>query len=86
MARRKIEGAAAIAKAFTAVWTGMKDAYWDHHSRFICGNRGVSEWTFSGTDADGTRVKAQGADFFTSRDGKLVVKQAFRKDRPPQKA
>ena len=82
----KIEGADAIAAAFSAVWAGMTDAHWDHHSHFVAGDRAVSEWTFSGTDADGMRVEAQGADLFTLRDGKIVVKQALRKSRPPFKA
>jgi ketosteroid isomerase-like protein len=82
----KIEGAEAIAKAFAAVWTGMKDAHWAHHSHFVAGDRAVSEWTFSGTGADGMRVEAEGADLFTLRDGKIVVKQALRKSRPPFKA
>ena len=82
----KIEGAEAIAMAFSAVWAGMKDAHWDHHSHFVCGDRAVSEWTFSGTDANGMRVEAQGADLFTLRDGKIIVKQALRKSRPPFKA
>ena len=81
----KIEGAQAIANAFSAVWAGMKDAHWDHHSHFVAGDRAVSEWTFSGTGADGMRVEAQGADLFTLRDGKIVVKQALRKARPPFK-
>ena len=82
----KIDGAEAIAIAFSAVWAGMKDALWDHHSHFVHGNRAVSEWTFSGTDASGMRVEAQGADLFTLRDGKIIVKQALRKSRPPFKA
>ena len=81
----KIEGAEAIAAAFSAVWAGMKDAHWDHHSQFVSGDRAVSEWTFSGTDADGMRVEAEGADLFTLRDGKIIVKQALRKSRPPFK-
>jgi taurine dehydrogenase small subunit len=32
------------------------------------------------------RIEAQGADLFTLRDGKIVFKQAFRKNRPMQKA
>ncbi|CTQ31985.1 nuclear transport factor 2 family protein [Jannaschia rubra] len=82
----RIEGAEDIAKAFSAVWGGMSDAHWDHHSHFVHGNRAVSEWTFSGTGADGMRVEAEGADLFTLRDGKIVVKQALRKARPPFKA
>ena len=82
----KIEGAEAIAAAFSAVWAGMKDAHWAHHGHFVHGDRAVSEWTFSGTDAQGMRIEAQGADLFTLRDGKIVVKQALRKARPPFKA
>ncbi len=80
----KVEGKEAIATAFSAVWAGMKDAHWDHHSHFVHGDRAVSEWTFTGTNAEGQRVEAQGADLFTVRDGKIIVKQAFRKDRPLQ--
>jgi taurine dehydrogenase small subunit len=82
----KIEGATAIAAAFSAVWAGMKDAHWDHHSHFVHGDRAVSEWVFSGTGADGMRIEAEGADLFTLRDGKIIVKQALRKARPPFKA
>ncbi len=78
----KIEGAEAIANAFSGVWTAMADAHWDHHSHFVQGDRAVSEWIFSGTNSDGSRVEAQGADLFTLRDGKIIVKQALRKQRP----
>ena len=78
----KIDGAQAIAVAFSGVWTAMSDAHWDHHGHFISGDRAVSEWTFSGTNADGARVEAQGADLFTLRDGKIIIKQALRKQRP----
>ena len=82
----KIEGSPAIAAAFSAVWAGMKDAHWDHHSHFVSGDRAVSEWTFSGTDANGMRIEAEGADLFTLRDGRIVVKQALRKSRPAFRA
>lgn len=78
----KIEGRDAIAKAFSGVWAAMPDAEWADHRHFVSGDRAVSEWTFRGTDAEGRRTEAQGVDLFTIRDGKLVMKQAFRKQRP----
>ncbi|HBD89319.1 MAG TPA: DUF4440 domain-containing protein [Gemmobacter sp.] len=78
----RIEGREAIARAFVGVWTAMPDAQWAGHSHFVQGDRAVSEWTFIGTDAAGNRTEAQGVDLFTIRDGKLVMKQAFRKQRP----
>ena len=77
-----VDGSEAIARAFVGVWSAMPDVHWAHHSHFVHGDRAVSEWVFSGTNADGSRVEVQGADLFTLRDGKIVVKQAFRKNRP----
>ena len=78
----KMEGAEATAKAFCGVWGTMSDAHWDHYGHFVHAERAISEWTFSGTNADGSRVEAQGTDLFTLRDGKIVIKQALRKQRP----
>ena len=78
----RIEGVAAIAEAFSGVWKAMPDAEWGNHSHFVADNRGVSEWTFSGTAADGSRIEAEGCDLFTFDNGKIVRKQAFRKNRP----
>jgi ketosteroid isomerase-like protein len=75
-------GVEAIAGAFSGVWAAMPDAHWDHHGHFVYGDRAVSEWTFTGTNRDGSRVEAQGADLFRLRDGRIVHKQAFRKSRP----
>ena len=75
-------GAEAIARAFSGVWAAMPDAHWDHHSHLVHGNRAVSEWVFTGTNEDGTRIEAQGADLFRLHDGRIIHKQAFRKNRP----
>ena len=37
----------------------------------------------TGTRADGTRVEVQGCDLFTLRDGKISLKDSYRKNRPP---
>lgn len=78
----RFTGTEAIANAFSGVWKAMPDAHWAHHSHFVHGDRAVSEWTFSGTNADGSRIEAEGCDLFTLDAGKIVLKQAFRKNRP----
>lgn len=80
------EGRGAVRKAFVQAWTSFPDAHWGDGRHFVCGDRGVSEWTFTGTAADGTRIVANGCDLFTFRDGKIAVKNAFRKARPPLSA
>lgn len=78
----RFEGRKAIADAFEKVWKTMRDARWDHRDHLVQGDRAVSEWTFTGTNPDGSRIEAQGADLFRLKDGRIVHKQAFRKQRP----
>ena len=69
--------------AFAEVWTTFPDAQWSNARHFVVGERGVSEWTFTGTRADGTRVEVHGCDLFTFREGKIFRKDSYRKNRPP---
>ena len=76
-------GREAVRAGFEDVWATFPDAHWGGARHFVCGDRGVSEWTFTGTRADGTRVEVRGCDLFTFRDGKIVLKNSYRKNRPP---
>ena len=80
------EGREAVRAAFAQAWQTFPDAQWRNGRHFVDGERGVSEWTFTGTRADGTRIEADGCDLFTFRDGRIAVKNAFRKDRPALKS
>lgn len=75
-------GHADVGAAFEQVWATFPDAHWGQGRHVAFGDRGVSEWLFTGTRADGARIEAWGCDLFTFRDGKIAVKKAFRKDRP----
>ncbi len=75
-------GRDAVRKAFAQAWATFPDAQWMNGRHVVAGDRGVSEWTFVGTKADGTKVEADGCDLFTFIDGRIAVKNAFRKDRP----
>jgi ketosteroid isomerase-like protein len=79
------EGHEAVRRAFAQAWQNFPDAQWRDGRHFVHGDRGVSEWTFTGTKPDGTRIEAEGCDLFVFRDGRIAVKNAFRKDRPPLK-
>jgi steroid delta-isomerase-like uncharacterized protein len=77
-------GRDAVRAAFVDVWTTFPDARWSAARHFVHGDRGVSEWTFTGTRApDGSRVEVRGCDLFTFRDGKIALKNSYRKNRPP---
>jgi steroid delta-isomerase-like uncharacterized protein len=78
-------GREAVRAGFAEVWATFPDARWENARHFICGTRGVSEWTFTGTRADGTGVEVHGCDLFTFRDGKISLKNSYRKNRPATK-
>ena len=79
----RYSGRAAVGASFAEVWATFPDAHWGNARHFVRGDRGVSEWTFTGTRADGTRVEVNGCDLFVFRDGKIAVKNSYRKNRPP---
>ncbi|MEK7786578.1 MAG: nuclear transport factor 2 family protein [Chloroflexota bacterium] len=76
-------GREAVRAGFAEVWATFPDAHWGSARHFVRGDRGVSEWTFTGTRADGTRVEVNGCDLFTFKDGKIALKNSYRKNRPP---
>ena len=77
------EGERAVRAAFAAVFDQYPDAHWGNARHFVAGDRGVSEWTFTGTLKDGKRVEVTGCDLFTLRDGRIAIKNSYRKNRPP---
>ena len=74
-------GRESVRAGFAEVWATFPDAQWRNARHFVCGNRGVSEWTFAGTRSDGTRVEVHGCDVFTFRDGRILLKNSYRKNR-----
>ena len=73
----------AVRAGFAEVWATFPDALWGNARHFVVGDRGVSEWTFTGARTDGSRVEVHGCDLFTFRDGKIALKNSYRKNRPP---
>ena len=78
------EGFETVRKGFASLWDGYPDAHFEPIGEdLIVGDRGVAEWIFSGTKAsDGTKVRARGVDVYTFKDGKILVKNSMRKQKP----
>jgi ketosteroid isomerase-like protein len=77
----KFMGQEQVKKAFENVFASFPDARWTNPRHFVSGERGCTEWIFTGTKSDGTRVEVTGCDIFTFRGGKIAVKNSFRKNR-----
>lgn len=74
-------GQGEVRRGIEEVFAAFPDAQWNGPRHFIAGDRGVSEWVFTATGPDGTRVEVQGCDVFTFRNGKIAVKNSYRKQR-----
>jgi taurine dehydrogenase small subunit len=81
----KFVGQEEVKKAFEDVFATFPDAHWDNARHFILGNRGFSEWIFTGTKLDGIKVEVTGVDLFTFNDGKIAIKNSYRKNRLSRK-
>ena len=80
----RYEGRDAVRAGYAEVFKTFPDAHWGNATHFVHGDRGVSEWTFTGTRLDGTRVEVHGCDLFTFKNGKIALKNSYRKNRQPR--
>ncbi len=73
-----------VREGFASLWLGYPDAHFEAIGEdIILGNRGCSEWIFTGTKkADGSKVKAHGCDVYTFKDGRILIKNSMRKQKP----
>ena len=74
-------GARAVRARFIEVWTDLPDVTFHNARHFVSGDRGCSEWTFTGTRGDGARVEVDGCDLFTFRGRRIFLKNSFIKQR-----
>lgn len=75
-----LRGRAAVKAGFEAIWKKCPDARWSNGKHAVAGNRGFSEWRYTGSAVDGSgSVAVNGVDIFTFKDGKIHVKDSYRK-------
>jgi ketosteroid isomerase-like protein len=78
---QRFVGSAEIRDAFAARLAGIPDIRYQQDAHFVDGDRGVSEWTLSGTSTTGHRIEVRGCDLWTLRDGKVIKKDSYWKIR-----
>ncbi|MBJ7593415.1 MAG: nuclear transport factor 2 family protein [Candidatus Dormibacteraeota bacterium] len=57
-------------------FAGIPDAHWGQDGHFVCGNRGVSEWTLSGTAGE-EKIEVRGCDLFEFANGRICRKDSY---------
>ena len=80
----RFEGKDEVRRGLAARFEGIPDVHYAGDDHFACGSRGVSEWTITGTTADGERIEVRGCDLWTfGDDGRVTRKDSFWKLREP---
>src|ERR1700757_2572336 len=66
-----------VREAFAGVFHRFPDARFADTRHFVAGDRGVSEWIFTGTTPAGKKIEVNGCDLFTFRHGKIALKSSY---------
>jgi len=73
----RFTGHAEIRRSVEAVFATLPDIRFENASRWVCGDKGVAEWTCVATTPKGRRMEVRGCDLFAFRDGKVARKDTY---------
>lgn len=74
---QRFVGKAQVREALAGRFKGIPDVHYGDDVHWVAGNRGVSEWTLTGTNPAGFPVKVRGCDHWEFADGKVTRKDSY---------
>jgi ketosteroid isomerase-like protein len=74
---RRLVGKQQVREGIQSRFDGVPDVHYGDDSHWLCGDRGVSEWTLRGTHRTGEPIEVRGCDLFQFVDGKISRKDSF---------
>src|SRR5262245_38815208 len=79
----RLTGKHAIRTYLTRRFAEFGNMRWEPITRFVAGNRAVSEWVVTATLAGGKELKLYGCDLYEFRGRKIVKKDTYWKSKEP---
>ena len=70
-------GKAQVREALAGRFKGIPDVHYGDDVHWVAGDRGVSEWTLTGTTLAGVQIKVRGCDLWEFRNGKVSRKDSY---------
>jgi ketosteroid isomerase-like protein len=81
---RRFVGKEEVRRGLAARFEGIPNVHYGDDDHFASADRGLSEWTLTGTALDGTPIEVRGCDIWTfDPDGLITRKDSFWKIREP---
>jgi ketosteroid isomerase-like protein len=74
---RRLVGKQQVREGIQSRFDGLPDIHYGDDRHWLCGDRGVSEWTIRGTTPAGDRIEVRGCDLLEFADGKITRKDSF---------
>ena len=74
---RRLVGKQQVREGIQSRLDGIPDLHYGDDSHWLCGDRGVSEWTLRGTHPTGVPIEVRRCDLFQFVDGKISRKDSF---------
>jgi steroid delta-isomerase-like uncharacterized protein len=74
---RRFVGKRAVREGLAGRFAGTPDVHYGEDRHWACEERGVSEWTLTGTTTGGVRLKVRGCDLWEFRNGKVLRKDSY---------
>ena len=76
---QRFVGKEQVREGLAGRFKGIPDVHYGEDSHWISadGNKGVSEWTLTGTTTAGVKVHVRGCDLWEFKDGKITRKNSY---------
>ena len=75
----RFEGPEAITDAMFGFLDAHRSGQFETVHEVFAGDEAYSEWKWAGITTEGTAAESHGCDYYLIRDGKVAVKNTFRK-------
>lgn len=66
-----------IRGSILAIWRTLPDLAFKDATRFVCADRGTTEWTCTATTPKGHPMEVRGCDLFIFTNGKVLRKDTY---------
>ena len=73
----RAEGFEAVKTLLKTRFDGIPEFHYRGDGNYVDGNMGISKWLLTRTTTLGQKIVVQGCDFYTFRDGQVVLKDAY---------
>jgi ketosteroid isomerase-like protein len=74
---RRFVGKDEVRAGLGARFTSIPDVHYRGEGDFVAGDRGVSEWTLTGTTVEGEYLEVRGCDLWTFNGGRIARKDSY---------